>query len=123
MIRNGERLQRDKGPAATPASVANDIGVPTETGYFCAEIAMEIAVRHGRAYLVVANNVLPHVPDLFDFSAGFAGILRPNGVLVLVRGRSAASLLPVRCMYAPTVRSSVPVGPSKTKLPASTKAP
>jgi 2-polyprenyl-3-methyl-5-hydroxy-6-metoxy-1,4-benzoquinol methylase len=69
--------------AAMPASVANDIGVPTETGYFCAESAMEIAVRHGRADLVVANNVLPHVPDLFDFSAGFAGILRPNGVLVL----------------------------------------
>ncbi|HVY15049.1 MAG TPA: class I SAM-dependent methyltransferase [Rhodopila sp.] len=69
--------------AATPASVANELGVPTETGYFCAETAMEIAVRHGRADLVVANNVLPHVPDLFDFAAGFAGILRPNGVLVL----------------------------------------
>lgn len=69
--------------AAMPASVANDLGVPTEAGYFCAEIAMEIAVRNGRADLVVANNVLQHVPDLFDFAAGFAGILRPNGVLVL----------------------------------------
>jgi 2-polyprenyl-3-methyl-5-hydroxy-6-metoxy-1,4-benzoquinol methylase len=69
--------------SAMPAAVANDIGVPTEIRYFCAETAMEIAVRHGRADLVVANNVLPHVPDLFDFAAGFAGILRPNGVLVL----------------------------------------
>ncbi|HET6606631.1 MAG TPA: class I SAM-dependent methyltransferase [Rhodopila sp.] len=69
--------------SAMPAAVANDIGVPTETRYFCAETAMEIAVRHGRADLVVANNVLPQVPDLFDFAAGFAGILRPNGVLVL----------------------------------------
>jgi hypothetical protein len=58
--------------AARPASVANDGGVPTEVGYFNAETAMEIAVRHGRADLVVANNVLPHVPDLFDFAAGFA---------------------------------------------------
>lgn len=69
--------------SATPAMAANDIGVPTETDYFCAEMAMEIAVRHGRADLIVANNVLQHVPDLFDFAAGFAGILRPNGVLVL----------------------------------------
>jgi 2-polyprenyl-3-methyl-5-hydroxy-6-metoxy-1,4-benzoquinol methylase len=69
--------------AARPAAVANDGGVPTEIGYFSAETAMEIAVRHGRADLVVANNVLPHVPDLFDFAAGFAGILRPNGILVL----------------------------------------
>jgi 2-polyprenyl-3-methyl-5-hydroxy-6-metoxy-1,4-benzoquinol methylase len=69
--------------AARPAAVAIDGGVPTEMGYFSAETAMEIAVRHGRADLVVANNVLPHVPDLFDFAAGFAGILRPNGILVL----------------------------------------
>ena len=42
---------------------------------------MEIAVRYGRADLVVANNVLSEVPDLFDFAAGFAGILRPKGVV------------------------------------------
>lgn len=70
-------------PAACAASVANETGVPTEIGHFSAETAMEIAVRHGRADLVVANNVLPHVPDLFDFAAGFAGILRPNGVMTL----------------------------------------
>jgi 2-polyprenyl-3-methyl-5-hydroxy-6-metoxy-1,4-benzoquinol methylase len=70
-------------PAAQAAAAANEAGVPTEAGYFCAETAMEIAVRHGRADLVVANNVLQHVPDLFDFAAGFAGILRPNGIMVL----------------------------------------
>ena len=58
-------------------------GIPTEIGLFNTGTAMEIAVRHGRADLVIANNVLPHVPDLFDFAAGFASILRPNGVLSL----------------------------------------
>jgi SAM-dependent methyltransferase len=70
-------------PARAAAAAAEEIGIPTETGFFSAETAMDIAVRHGRADLVVANNVLPHVPDLFDFAAGFAGILRPNGVLTL----------------------------------------
>jgi hypothetical protein len=32
---------------------------------------------------VIANNVLPHAPDLFDLVAGLACILRPNGVLTL----------------------------------------
>lgn len=70
-------------PATRAAAVANDLGIPTEVASFDSAMAMEIAVRHGRADLVIANNVLPHVPDLFDFAAGFAGILRPNGVLTL----------------------------------------
>lgn len=70
-------------PGCDAAAVAQTHGIPTEPGPFGAETATEIGVRHGRADLVVCNNVLPYVPDLFDFAAGFAGILRPNGVLVL----------------------------------------
>lgn len=70
-------------PAVTAANIANSLGIPTEIASFNTGTAMEIAVRHGRADLVIANNVLPHVPDLFDFAAGFAGILRPNGVMTL----------------------------------------
>jgi 2-polyprenyl-3-methyl-5-hydroxy-6-metoxy-1,4-benzoquinol methylase len=69
--------------APIAAAAATELGIRTETGFFAAESAMEIAVRHGRADLVVANNVLQQVPDLFDFAAGFASILRPNGVLML----------------------------------------
>jgi 2-polyprenyl-3-methyl-5-hydroxy-6-metoxy-1,4-benzoquinol methylase len=68
-------------PAMNAANVARSLGIPTEIGFFNAETAMEIAVQHGRADLVVADNVLSEVPDLFDFAAGFAGILRPNGVV------------------------------------------
>jgi hypothetical protein len=68
-------------PAVNAAMAAQALGIPTEIGFFTAETAMEIAVRHGRADLVVADNVLAEVPDLFDFAAGFAGILRPKGVV------------------------------------------
>ena len=68
-------------PAANAAKVSVALGIPTEISRFSTETAMEIAVRRGRADFVVANNIMPHVPDLFDFAAGFASILRPNGVL------------------------------------------
>jgi SAM-dependent methyltransferase len=68
-------------PAANVAAAARAIGIPTEIAFFDAESAMQIAARHGRADLVAANNVLAHVPDIFGFVAGFAAVLRPNGVV------------------------------------------
>ena len=50
---------------------------------FNTETAMQVAVKSGRADFVVANDVLQHAPDLFDFAAGLASLLRPNGVLGL----------------------------------------
>jgi len=57
--------------------------IPAEAADFNTETAMEAAVRHGCADIIVAHNVLPHAHDLFDFAAGLACILRPNGVLSL----------------------------------------
>jgi SAM-dependent methyltransferase len=66
------------GPAPTAAT-----DVPTEIAVFNTGTAMQVAVRHGCADLVIAHGVLSHVPDLFDFAAGLASILRPNGMLSL----------------------------------------
>jgi hypothetical protein len=67
-------------PAANVAAAARAIGIPTEEAFFGVETAMRIISQHGRADLMVANNVLAHVPDLFGFAAGFPSALRPNGV-------------------------------------------
>ena len=69
--------------AAPTAAAATDTGISSAVAFFNTETAMAIAVRRGRADLVIANNVLSHVPDLFDFVAGLASLLRPNGVLTL----------------------------------------
>jgi SAM-dependent methyltransferase len=69
-------------PAEALAQAARAAGIRTETSGFNAETAMPIAVRHGRADLVLAQNVLPKVADLFDFAAGFASVLRPKGIVV-----------------------------------------
>jgi SAM-dependent methyltransferase len=65
-------------PAPNPAP-----DIPIEIASFNTGTAMEVAVRRGCADLVVANDVLPYAPDLFDFAAGLACILRPNGVLTV----------------------------------------
>lgn len=68
-------------PAATVAEAARAIGVPTECRFFGAATAADLKERGMAADLVVANNVLAHVPDLNDFVAGLAHLLKPHGVV------------------------------------------
>lgn len=68
-------------PAANVAAVARAAGVPTEVAFLTPDSAAAITATHGRADLVVANNVLAHVPDINGFVAGLAALLGPRGVL------------------------------------------
>ena len=68
-------------PAANVAAVAMAAGVPTEVAFLTPATAADIVARHGRADLVVANNVLAHVPDINGFVAGLAMLTAPAGVL------------------------------------------
>ncbi|MFO1102255.1 MAG: class I SAM-dependent methyltransferase [Methylocystis sp.] len=67
-------------PAANVAEAARARGVPTEVAFFGKETARKLAARGVAADLTAANNVLAHVPDIGDFVAGFAEILKPDGV-------------------------------------------
>lgn len=67
-------------PAANVAAVARNRGVPTEVTFFSAATARGFAERGLRADLLVANNVLAHVPDVAGFVAGVAAVLGQNGV-------------------------------------------
>jgi len=70
-------------PARNVAEVATANGVPTLAEFFTRDLADELA-RSGRmADVVHANNVIAHVPDLNDFVAGIARILKPAGVAVI----------------------------------------
>ncbi|MGB2873858.1 MAG: class I SAM-dependent methyltransferase [Gaiellaceae bacterium] len=68
-------------PAANVAEVARRAGIPTEIAFFGRKRAKAIRDRGLSADLVVANNVLAHVPDLDDFVAGLATVLKPAGVV------------------------------------------
>jgi SAM-dependent methyltransferase len=68
-------------PAANVAAAARAAGVPTEVCFMGRAAAADLRRRGIAADLVIANNVLAHVPDLHDFVAGMAALLKPAGVL------------------------------------------
>lgn len=70
-------------PAANVARAAIEKGVPTTVQFFGRESAARIAAEHGRADLLLGNNVLAHVPDLNDFVAGMRVLLAPGGVITM----------------------------------------
>jgi hypothetical protein len=70
-------------PAANVAQVAVERGVPTEVAFFGAETAQRLAGRGWSADLLAAKNVLAHVPDINDFVAGIAIMLKADGVFTV----------------------------------------
>lgn len=67
-------------PTASTAAAAQEKGIAIVADFFGVRLARELAERGGQADLAVANNVLAHVPDINDFVAGFARLLKPAGV-------------------------------------------
>lgn len=51
-------------PAALPARIANENGIPTLNRFFDSEAVAEIVAKHGKADFVTSHNVLAHVDDL-----------------------------------------------------------
>jgi len=70
-------------PAANVAAVAQAAGIPTEVCFFGLETARKLLQKRGAADLVVANNVLAHVPDVNDFVAGLACMAGAQGVVAI----------------------------------------
>jgi SAM-dependent methyltransferase len=70
-------------PAENVAAAARERGIPTVVKFFGRITAEELLHDGYRPELVVANNVLAHVPRLNDFVAGLAAVLAPGGVATL----------------------------------------
>ena len=67
-------------PTAGTARAARDKGIEVVEEFFGVELAQNLRRQGRQADLMVANNVLAHVPDINDFVAGFAHLLKPGGV-------------------------------------------
>ena len=66
-------------PAANIAEVARSRGIDTEIMFLSEQAGRDVAARHGKADLVVANNVFAHVPDIVDFSKGLRALVADSG--------------------------------------------
>jgi len=62
-------------PAGNVAEAAERAGIPTLVRFFGAAVARDLVARGQRADLLVANNVLAHVPALNDFVEGIRLVL------------------------------------------------
>jgi len=67
-------------PTASTAAAARGCGIEIVERFFGVALAQQLAAQGRQADLTVANNVLAHVPDINDFVAGFATLLKPGGV-------------------------------------------
>lgn len=82
-------------PAANIADVAMSRGIPTEVLFLGEDSGRKVAAQYGQADLVVANNVLAHVPDIVDFAKGLRALVADDGwvsieiphLLRLIQGR------------------------------------
>ncbi len=68
-------------PAANIAAVARSKGIPCVVDFFGDRLAGQVKERFGQPDLLVANNVLAHVPDIHGFVAGMKLLLKPGGVI------------------------------------------
>ena len=72
-------------PTHATAEASRAKGIPTIEQFFGLALADELVAEGGPAAggadLVVANNVLAHVPDINDFLAGIARLLKPGGLV------------------------------------------
>jgi 2-polyprenyl-3-methyl-5-hydroxy-6-metoxy-1,4-benzoquinol methylase len=70
-------------PAQNVAQAAKKKGIPTIARFFGTQTAQDLLAQGDQADLLVANNVLAHVPDLRAFVAGLKILLKSEGTLTL----------------------------------------
>lgn len=67
-------------PTANTAAAARARGIPIVEDFFGSRLARQLVEQGKQADLMVANNVLAHVPDINDFVGGFSLLLNEHGV-------------------------------------------
>jgi len=67
-------------PTKSTANAAREKGINIIERFFGVELGKQLAGEGKQADLMVANNVLAHVPNINDFVSGFTYLLKGNGV-------------------------------------------
>jgi SAM-dependent methyltransferase len=70
-------------PTPGPAAAARERGIPTIEAFFGEDLAARLRAEGRRADVIVANNVMAHVPDLNGFVAGFRTLIADDGVITI----------------------------------------
>ena len=79
-------------PAENVAKNAIKKGIPTITKFFGSKLAIELKKSGKKVDYIIANNVLPHTPELTDFIKGLELLINPDGVIII---QFSAYLIPL----------------------------
>ena len=80
-------------PAKNIAKDAESNGIPTINKFFGIDTAKELSDNGKKADLLIAFNVLPHVPNLNEFVQGLKILLNQKGLLVIQFSAYLVSLI------------------------------
>ena len=79
-------------PAENVAVISENLGIETVSEFFSSELAKKILKDKGFPKLIVANNVLAHVPNPMDFIKGLS-ILCGSNTLISIENPSLSNIL------------------------------
>jgi hypothetical protein len=79
-------------PAENVAAKSRELGVHTITEFFSSNLAAQLLSENGYPKLIIANNVMAHVPSLTDFVAGLSILCGPE-TKISVENPSLANIL------------------------------
>lgn len=68
-------------PTPLPAAAAVERGIPTLQRFLDEDVAAQVRQEHGPADVVLANNVMAHVPDLRGFVRALALLVAEDGIV------------------------------------------
>ena len=70
-------------PAENVARKAQEKVIDVKVDFWSADTAKQICERHGKADLIIGNNVLAHVPDINSFVEGIRIALKESGTVTM----------------------------------------
>lgn len=79
-------------PAENVAEISRGLGIQTISEFFSSKLAEELVSQNGYPRLIIANNVMAHVPDLLDFVKGLAVLCGPE-TQISIENPSLANIL------------------------------
>jgi 2-polyprenyl-3-methyl-5-hydroxy-6-metoxy-1,4-benzoquinol methylase len=79
-------------PAENVAAISRKLGLHTITEFFSSELASQLLLENGYPKLIIANNVMAHVPSLTNFIKGLSILCGPD-TKISVENPSLANIL------------------------------
>jgi len=65
-------------PAENVAEISRSLGIETISEFFSSKLASKLLILYGYPKMIIANNVMAHVPDLNDFVMGLSLLAGPE---------------------------------------------